>query len=186
MAITPRQLQDAVNSIKQCMPNGDPLSAELLGKICDKLETLIDTISGKEDFELKTINGPKYCCADGSVYITFICQKWVEGVKDSEEVLIVGPGLQLLTELPACAEICDNEPCDPKQGPDLDEFHCYNINKPACCVIKIETSAGEVTLPRKLTTYSACFDCLVTDFKVTIVSGDCKESDIWVDLIKKF
>lgn len=109
-------------------------------------------------------------CKDGTIHIQ-ICSFDKDGVKT------------LIEEIDTF-EACDG-PCEPMQGSDLDEFHTYNIHKPPCCVILVKTSAGEVTLPEGLTTYSASFDCTVTDFSVEILKGDCTVSDIWVDLIKK-
>ena len=141
MAVSPQDLKDLKSDILCCLPKTIDYTQQFEA-ICGKLESLLEVIAGKEDFELKTFSGPKYCCPDGSVYFTIICQKFIDGVKDSEEVIVVGPNAEILTELPECAS-----PCDSLNKYIFEKEVCFSDCTKGCVVLEINLS--EPTTPPK-------------------------------------
>lgn len=63
------------------------------------------------------------------------------------------------------------------------EFTDIMVNKPECCEVVLQTSAGNITLKKSLYLYNKEFKCPLKLDGVTHVG--CDESDVWITLINE-
>lgn len=106
-----KMLKNAFRKLQTCSGNGDNNLEVLL----ENLNNLVTQLIAEKDFEVKNLPLAKYCCDDGSVYLTFICKKFEDGVEvESSPLIIDATTLLEITTLPACAEICEivEEQCE--------------------------------------------------------------------------
>jgi hypothetical protein len=102
------------------------------------------------------------------------------------QIVEVAPGAEVT--LGACPVIREVVVCLPTIssafGNDLTSLspgNSVSIQKDACCVVKVTTSAGSFIVRKGMTAYSTTdFNCPVTVDAVEIVSGNCTAADVIV------
>jgi hypothetical protein len=111
--------------------------------------------------------------------------KFGEEIADAVEtacpikVEVLAPQVDPSTPPTACAPTISSAPADTLAG--LLSGTSIGIQKPACCSLKVTTSAGEFIVTKDARAFGTDkFKCAVTVTKVEIVSGTCNLADVIV------
>lgn len=76
--------------------------------ILQEIRDILINLLAEPDFEIKTFPPIKYCCPDGSIYLSVICQKYQDNTLISTEVVYID-STGIINSLPSCAEPCTEE-----------------------------------------------------------------------------
>jgi hypothetical protein len=136
-----------------------------------------------------TESDPHVMCDSGVQFIRHIVK--VDGVPTGEytDTDLTGASYTVTDEAAVAVGECKTASvCAPNIGSataddltSLPPGQTISVQKPACCRIKLKTSAGDVILAKDVQGFSTDkFDCNVTVTGVEILSGTCDPADIIV------